>query len=41
MFPLHLAALNAHSDCCTKLLSSGSTLWSEKELLHFVMCFLS
>ncbi|OWK00017.1 hypothetical protein Celaphus_00015999, partial [Cervus elaphus hippelaphus] len=23
MFPLHLAALNAHSDCCRKLLSSG------------------
>lgn len=23
MFPLHLAALNAHADCCRKLLSSG------------------
>ena len=23
MFPLHMAALNAHSDCCRKLLSSG------------------
>lgn len=25
MFPLHLAALNAHSECCRKLLSSGNT----------------
>lgn len=24
MLPLHLAALNAHSDCCKKLLSSGN-----------------
>lgn len=24
MFPLHLAALNAHSECCRKLLSSGN-----------------
>lgn len=24
MFPLHLAALNAHADCCRKLLSSGT-----------------
>lgn len=24
MLPLHLAALNAHSDCCRKLLSSGN-----------------
>lgn len=24
MFPLHMAALNAHSDCCRKLLSSGN-----------------
>lgn len=29
MFPLHLAALNAHSECCRKLLSSGNTQLSK------------
>lgn len=24
MLPLHLAALNAHADCCKKLLASGT-----------------
>lgn len=32
MFPLHLAALNAHSECCRKLLSSGNTQLSELEV---------
>lgn len=31
MFPLHLAALNAHSECCRKLLSSGNTQLSRLE----------
>lgn len=33
MFPLHLAALNAHSDCCRKLLSSGELVESRFSFL--------
>lgn len=29
MFPLHLAALNAHADCCRKLLSSGTSAFGD------------
>lgn len=29
MFPLHLAALNAHADCCRKLLSSGTSTFGD------------
>lgn len=31
MFPLHLAALNAHSDCCRKLLSSGKWICANNQ----------
>lgn len=34
MFPLHLAALNAHADCCRKLLSSGTD--SPPNRMHYI-----
>lgn len=46
MFPLHLAALNAHSECCRKLLSSGNTQlsWLEFQIsveLKYMMVLIS
>lgn len=40
MLPLHLAALNAHSDCCRKLLSSGSNTLVYPELLEYMFILL-
>lgn len=45
MFPLHLAALNAHADCCRKLLSSGTSafghLTQRRRVIVPVVCFFT